>query len=388
MATPNLNLVHENEAQRRHARVRMPARIIVNDGHGAQFALEVNDLSASGFSVVDSKSLLKVEGRYQGRLLFNFDAVEFVLNVQFQVANYMADQQRFGCEFHDLGSHEISTLRLLITKFLGGEITQVADVLSTMNRDNFTKPRKAQTSAGLTGWQRVRAVTVSLVSLAIGLSAFSYILFQLYQTYFVTVARSAVVSQPSVTLPAVSEGTLSYLVKPGDMVKRNAPLAKITSPLANLLPGMLSKTQMDATQLKSLLQADLTQVLNSPCDCRVQSLAVADGLFTNKGEPLLTLVPVGSQPEVLARFDYQVDDKLQIGQPVTLQLPGTEAAVSGVIQQLNVVGDLSDGNLLTQGGLLATIRPDAPLAESWLNQPVQVSIDGLGGWKWPAEWTW
>ena len=55
MATPNLNLVHENEAQRRHARVRMPARIIVNDGHGAQFALEVNDLSASGFSVVDSK---------------------------------------------------------------------------------------------------------------------------------------------------------------------------------------------------------------------------------------------------------------------------------------------------------------------------------------------
>ena len=71
-------------------------------------------------------------------------------------------------------------------------VEQVADVLSTMNRDNFTKPRKAQTSAGLTGWQRVRAVAVSLVSLAIGLSAFSYIVFQLYQTYFVTVARSAV----------------------------------------------------------------------------------------------------------------------------------------------------------------------------------------------------
>ena len=377
MATPNLNLVHENEAQRRHARVRMPARIIVNDGHGAQFALEVNDLSASGFSVVDSKSLLKVEGRYQGRLLFNFDAVEFVLNVQFQVANYMADQQRFGCEFHDLGSHEISTLRLLITKFLGGEITQVADVLSTMNRDNFTKPRKAQTSAGLTGWQRVRAVAVSLVSLAIGLSAFSYILFQLYQTYFVTVARSAVVSQPSVTVLMSRDGTVDYLVKPGDQLVKGTPLANVSSPLANILPGMITKTGMDATQLKSLLVGELNSVVTSPCDCQVQSLVVDDGQFADKGASVAVLVPQGSHPFVQARFDYEDGDKVLVGGTVSLTLPGQDKTLSGVIEQVSVVGDLSTGAAPVQGALLATIRPQETLDSQWLHKPVQVALGEL-----------
>jgi len=377
MATPNLNLVHENEAQRRHARVRMPARIIVNDGHGAQFALEVNDLSASGFSVVDSKSLLKVEGRYQGRLLFNFDAVEFVLNVQFQVANYIADQQRFGCEFHDLGSHEISTLRLLITKFLGGEITQVADVLSTMNRDNFTKPRKAQTSAGLTGWQRVRAVAVSLVSLAIGLSAFSYIAFQLYQTYFVTVARSAVVSQPSVTVLMSRDGTVDYLVKPGDQLVKGTPLANVSSPLANILPGMITKTGMDATQLKSLLVGELNSVVTSPCDCQVQSLVVDNGQFADKGASVAVLVPQGSQPYVQARFDYEDGDKVLVGGSVSLTLPGQDKTLNGVIEQVSVVGDLSVGAAPVQGALLATIRPQETLNSQWLHKPVQVALGGL-----------
>lgn len=377
MATPNLNLVHENEAQRRHARVRMPARIIVNDGHGAQFALEVNDLSASGFSVVDSKSLLKVEGRYQGRLLFNFDAVEFVLNVQFQVANYIAEQQRFGCEFHDLGSHEISTLRLLITKFLGGEITQVADVLSTMNRENFTKPRKAQTSAGLSGWQRIRAVAVSLVSLAIGLSAFSYIAFQLYQTYFVTVARSAVVSQPSVSVLMSRDGTVDYLVKPGDQVVKGTPLANVSSPLANILPGMITKTGMDASQLKSLLAGELNSVVTSPCDCQVQSLVVDNGQFADKGASVAVLVPQGSQPFVQARFDYADGDKVLVGGTVSLTLPGQDKALNGVIEQVSVVGDLSTGAAPVQGALLATIRPQETLDSQWLHKPVQVALGEL-----------
>ena len=377
MATPNLNLVHENEAQRRHARVRMPARIIVNDGHGAQFALEVNDLSASGFSVVDTKSLLKLQGQYQGRLLFNFEAVEFVLNVQFQVANHIADQQRFGCEFHDLGSHEISTLRLLITKFLGGEITQVADVLSTMNRENFTKPRKAQTSAGLTGWQRVRAVAVSLVSLAIGLSAFSYIAFQLYQTYFVTMARSAVVSQPSVTVLMSRDGTVDYLVKPGDQVVKGTPLANVSSPLANILPGMITKTGMDATQLKSLLVGELNSVVTSPCDCQVQSLVVDNGQFADKGASVAVLVPQGSQPFVQARFDYEDGDKVLVGGTVSLTLPGQDKTLSGVIEQVSVVGDLSTGAAPVQGALLATIRPQETLDSQWLHKPVQVALGEL-----------
>lgn len=375
MANPNLNLVHENETQRRHARIKIPARLVVQSGQNEPFVLEVQDLSASGFSVHDDSGRLRSQQHHDGRLLFSFDNVEFALNVHFQVVNQQGSDGRFGCEFHDLGEQEIATLRLLITKFLGGEITRVGDVLSTMNRENFTKVRKQQVSAGLTGWQRLRALVVTLCSLAIGLAALGYLATKIYEAYFVTVARSAVVEMPTVLVPAAGEGNVTLLVKIGDTVKRNAPIAKLTSPLVNLLPGMLGKTQMGADQLKALLDTDMTQVVNSPCDCRVIQLNSQDGVFIGKGDPVLTLAPADSQPQVLARFDFIAGQTLHAGSKVFLQLPGREDKLVGTIASLTVPDDLTLENLPAQGGLLAVIKPETPLAESWLKQPVLATVD-------------
>jgi len=87
MATANLNLVHETEAQRRHARVKLPARLIVTDPQHNQYVLELSEISASGFSVVDDDAKLHLDHVYRGRLLFNFDSVEFVLKISFKVVN-------------------------------------------------------------------------------------------------------------------------------------------------------------------------------------------------------------------------------------------------------------------------------------------------------------
>ncbi|HAX7424528.1 TPA: HlyD family efflux transporter periplasmic adaptor subunit [Escherichia coli] len=380
MANPNLNLVHENETQRRHARIKIPARLVVQAGQNEPLVFEVQDLSASGFSVHDDSGRLRSQQHYDGRLLFSFDNVEFALNVRFQVVNHQGNDGRFGCEFHDLGEQEVATLRLLITKFLGGEITRVGDVLSTMNRENFTKARKQQVSAGLSGWQRVRALVVTLCSLAIGIAALGYLASKIYESYFVTVARSAVVEMSNVPVPAAGEGNVTFLVKEGDVVKRNAPLAKLTSPLINLLPSVLGKTQMNADQLKALLDTDMTQVVNSPCDCRVQHLDAQDGVFVGKGDNVLTLVPAGSQPQVLARFDFATAQTLHAGTKVFLQLPGHEDKLVGTIDSLTVPDDLTLENLPAQGGLLAVIKPEKPLAESWLKQPVQVSVEPVA-WK-------
>ncbi len=375
MANPNLNLVHENETQRRHARIKIPARLVVNAGQNEPFVLEVQDLSASGFSVQDDGNRLRSQQHYDGRLLFSFDNVEFALSVRFQTVNHQGSDGRFGCEFHDLGEQEIATLRLLITKFLGGEITRVGDVLSTMNRENFTKTRKQQVSAGLSGWQRVRALLLTLCSLAIGLAALGFLANKIYQTYFVTVARSAVVAMTSVPVPAAGEGNVTFLVKVGDTVKRNAPVAKLTSPLVNLLPGMLGKTQMNGDQIKSLLDTDMTQVINSPCDCQVSSLDSQEGLFVGKGDTVMTLTPAGSEPQVLARFDFASAQTLQAGTRVLLQLPGQADKQVGTVLSLTAPDDLSQDNLPAQGGLLAVIKPVRQLPVQWVKQPVQVTMD-------------
>ena len=188
--SPNSNVVHEAEAQRQYARLKLPAKISYRTPQGQELEAQLLDLSVGGFGFEPGNGLLSEGQRFQGKLMFEIEGIGFSMEVQFQVRSLTG--KRAGCEFHELRPREVAALRYLISSFLSGELVNVGDLINTLQRENFTKPRKAQTSAGLTGWQRVRAVTVSLVSLAIGLSAFSYILFQLYQTYFVTVARSAV----------------------------------------------------------------------------------------------------------------------------------------------------------------------------------------------------
>lgn len=372
MANPTLNLVHENETQRRHARIKIPARLVVQSGQNEPFVLEVQDLSASGFSVEDSANRLRSQQHYDGRLLFSFDNVEFALAVRFQVVNHQGEQTRFGCEFHDLGEQEIATLRLLITKFLGGEITRVGDVLSTMNRDNFTKGRKQQVSAGLSGWQRVRALFVTLCSLAIGLLAFGYLAFQLYQAYFVTVARSALITEPQQQIRIPREANVSYLVKVGDRVKRNQPLANLVSPIAAEIPGMLARTGMDAKNLQLLINSQINTTVDSPCDCQVAQLE-SDGGFLDKGAPLLALAPLNSKPFVQARFDFTAADKVKPGERVLMTLvDGTP--LTGTLNKLVVGADMTRGPVSPEGVLLADIQPDQDISRDLLAQPLQVQV--------------
>lgn len=372
MANPTLNLVHENETQRRHARIKIPARLVVQSGQNEPFVLEVQDLSASGFSVEDTAGRLRGQQHYDGRLLFSFDNVEFALAIRFQVVNHQTGQTRFGCEFHDLGEQEIATLRLLITKFLGGEITRVGDVLSTMNRENFTKTRKQQVSAGLSGWQRVRALVVTLCSLAIGISALGYLASKIYDAYFVTMARSAVITEPQLLIRAPRDANVTLAVKVGDKVSKDAQLATLTSPIATELPTMLAKTGMDAKALQLLISSQINTTINSPCDCQVASLDSGVG-YQDKGALLLTLAPQNSQPYVQARFDYTAAGTVQPGTEVQMQLVNG-STVTGHIRQLKVGADITRGPVGAEGALLADIQPDQPLARSLLSQPLQVRI--------------
>lgn len=53
------SIVHESEAQRRHARVRIPATLVI-EVDGKPSSLSVQDLSASGFSLKDDTNLLSI----------------------------------------------------------------------------------------------------------------------------------------------------------------------------------------------------------------------------------------------------------------------------------------------------------------------------------------
>lgn len=371
MATANLNLVHETEAQRRHARVKLPARLIVIDPQHNQYVLELSEISASGFSVVDEDAKLHLDHVYRGRLLFNFDSVEFVLKISFKVMNARSEESRFGCEFQDLGTQEISTLRLLISKFLGGEIARVNDVLTTLNRENFTKARKVNTSAGLTGWAKTKALLATALMFVVGLTAFAYLLSTLATHYLVTAARSALVSLPQQAVLMPKEGNVELLVKVGDSVRAGMPVARVQAPWAEQVTTMLKASATPDPKLLSLLQTQMDYTLPSPCDCVVLSTGVANGQFLERGKSVVQLIPPQSQPYVQASFDYSDYAGLTAGRKVWLTLPDGLPQVSGTIAQVMMKEGLSEQ---TQGAVTVLVKPDSPLSAATVGSPVAVSV--------------
>ena len=374
MATLNLNLVHETEAQRRHARVKIPARLIVTDPQHNQFVLEVSEISASGFSVVDDSARIRINNTYCGRLLFNFDSVEFVLKINFQVINEDSNEHRFGCQFQDLGTQEVSTLRLLISKFLGGEIAQVNDVLTTLSRENFTKARKVNTSAGLTGWAKTKAILATFLMFVVGLGAFAYLISTLASHYLVTAARSALIMLPQQTVLMPKEGNVELLVKAGDNVKAGVPVARIQAPWAEQVTTMLKASTTPDPKLLALLQTQMNYTLTSPCDCQVLSVNVANGQFLERGKSVVQLIKPQSQPYVQASFDYADYARLTTGRRVSLTLPDGLPTVGG---QISAVTMNESAPNQTQNAVTVLVMPDSPLPANTIGLPVSVSVAPL-----------
>lgn len=375
MATLNLNLVHETEAQRRHARVKIPARLIVTDPQHNQHVFEVSDISASGFSVVDDSARIRINNTYRGRLLFNFDSVEFVLKINFQVINEHADEHRFGCQFQDLGTQEVSTLRLLISKFLGGEIAQVNDVLTTLSRENFTKARKVNTSAGLTGWAKAKAIMATLLMFGVGVGAFSYLISTLATHYLVTTARSASIILPQQTILMPKEGNVELLVKAGDKVKVGMPVARIQTPWAEQVTTLLKASTTPDPKLLGLLQTQMNYTLTSPCDCQVLSVNVDNGQYLERGKSVVQLTRNQSKPYVQASFDYADYARLTTGRRVSLTLSDDLPIMSGWISKVMMNETVSTNQ--AQNTVTVIVIPDRPLSSNMIGLPVAVSIAPL-----------
>ncbi|MBD9630417.1 HlyD family efflux transporter periplasmic adaptor subunit [Pseudomonas sp. PDM19] len=371
----NVNVVHESEAQRQHARVKLPARIryIATNREGAEARLL--DLSAGGFAFTSANNTpVQVGDLHKGKLLFQIDSISFSLEVEFQVRSYDRESARVGCEFQHLKPREIAALRYLITSYLAGEVVSVGDMLNTLQRENFTKARKHGAGSGGMGFfGRFRAVTVSTAIFVVGVGAFAVILNQIYNLYFVTHADSGVVSVANQQITMPREGTVESLVEPGAEVAKGAPIASFSANLLDLLKGNLTEEQLNPSNIEKLFGHQMKGTLTSPCDCRVVEQRVANGQFANKGDVIFTLTPRDSLATVEARFPYRNAAELSPGTHVNFQVAGDSEVRGGrILRTAPVDGDLSSE-------IRVQITPDQPLDSQMAGRPTEVSIGGLPG---------
>ncbi|TDV55590.1 alginate biosynthesis protein Alg44 [Pseudomonas graminis] len=365
----NANVVHESEAQRQHARVKIPAKLRLLNGQPNAPLVRVEDLSAGGLSFVAPSNLRPGVGEViKGRLQFLIDNLGLAMDVDLQVRTIDSSTGRVGCQFQNLESQDISTLRHLITSHLSGDLISMGEVLATLQRDNFTKARKSKDGgSGLSAFGRLRAVTFSVGIFAVGVIAFGFVAKSVYGMYFVSHSTSGLVSVPSLDVTMPREGTVTSLVTPNGNVAKGAPLATFNTSMLDMLKGNLDPDEMQPAKIEELFGRQLAGTMTSPCDCVVAKQLVADGQYASKGQVIFQMVPRNVAANVDARFTYRQFADVQPGARVTFQVAGEDGDHSGKIVSATA---LSPADLSSD--IRVQIQPDEAINSSLAGRPVEV----------------
>ena len=349
----NHNVVHESEAQRQHARVKLPGRLRFTNAKGERIDARLQDVSAGGFSFTNEKTTHKVGDFHRGQLQFQLDSLVLGLDVEFQVNSVQPEHNRIGCQFHGVGARETAALRHLISSHLAG--------------------------GGMGMFGRLRAVTFSGAIFLIGLAAFGYIGKSIYGLYFVTHAQSAQISLPALQVTMPREGSVQSLAQPDGIVEKGAPIATFTTSMLEMLKGHLGDDQLEPSQIEALFAREMQGTLTSPCNCKISRQLVADGQFASKGDVIFELVPQDGIATVAASFPYRHLEQARPGTPVTFKVAGEDQARRGEI----VSSTLHDGGLSSD--IRVVIQPEETLPASLAGQPVDVVIDRGPSLNWLVD---
>ncbi|RUT39064.1 alginate biosynthesis protein Alg44 [Pseudomonas sp. PAMC 29040] len=367
----NANVVHESEAQRQHARVKIPARLHFSGADRTPMEVKLIDLSAGGLSFNAANQTFKAGDLIKGRLQFVIDNLGLTMDVDLLVRNADRQTGRVGCQFQNLDLQDIATLRHLITSHLSGDIVTMGEVLATLQRDNFTKARKVKDGgSGMSPFGRFKAVTFSAGIFVVGLLAFGFVAKSVYGLYFVTQAQSALVSVQGLNITMPRDGTVQSLIKDDQLAANGAPLATFSTSMLDVLKGHLDENQLQPENIETLFGKQMTGTLTSPCDCVVAEQLVANGQYASKGDVIFKLVPRNSEADVAARFSYRQFGNVLPGTRVNFQVAGEDAVRSGkIISSTSLDSDNLSSDIRVQ------IKPDAPLDSALTGRPVEVSSD-------------
>ncbi len=377
----NANVVHESEAQRQHARVKIPAKLRFFGPDRTPVEARVIDLSAGGLAFNAGQLPLKIGDVYKARLQFVIDNLGLAMDVELQVRSFDRETGRAGCQFQNLEPRDISTLRHLITSHLAGDIVSMGEVLATLQRDNFTKARKVKDGGhGMSAFGRLRAVTFSLGIFIVGVAAFGFVFKSVYGMYFVSHAQAGLVSVPGMNITMPRDGTVQSLIKADGVAAKGAPLATFSTSMLDVLKGHLDENQLQPAKVEELFDKQMTGTLTSPCDCTVAQQMVANGQYANKGDVIFQLVPRGSEANVEARFTYRQFRDVRPGTPVSFQIAGEDKTRTG-----KIVSSTSLKSADLSSDIRVLIQPDEALDSSLAGRPVEVNSDRGPNLNWLIE---
>ncbi len=362
-----LTFVHESEVQRQYARIRIPGDLVVIQC-GQTVRCKLWDISAGGCSFKPPSGDCDLDGLQTGELQLKINYIGIAIPIHFQAIGVDPNTGFSRCAFQDLGPRETSVLHHIIGSFLSGELVSVGDILHTIGRENFTKPRP-NGNGELGGGARTKALVRTGVVLALGFAAFVYASTRIYDLYFVTHASAARVAATVSTISMPRDGVFSSLVPADRIVKKGAPLGSFQTLMSDLIDTQALAQRVDPGQLAKIVGLPIKGTVTSPCDCRVLTQYVADQQYVGKGQMLFDLVAQDLEPHVLARFLHDDIDKITPGTGVKFRINGDADERHGHIERVRSLGRGDE----VESEVIAEVKPDEPISPHLIGRPVSLS---------------
>ncbi|MFA5938536.1 MAG: PilZ domain-containing protein [Sinimarinibacterium sp.] len=369
---PVLNLVHESETQRQHTRVRVPGILELDGQQGQQARFRLQDLSAGGIGF-DARNVAFKPGQVcSGRLSLTLHPIEATLPVRFRIRHCDPSNGRTGASFEELNQAQVATIRRIVSAYLGGEVVGIGDVMHTLGRNNFTRPRADGSAPPARGFlAAVRTAIVTAAMLVVGGAALIYSGQRISEKMFSNTATAARVGAPQYEISMPRDGIFRSLVPADRIVAKGAPIGTFETSMLDLVRSQALKAQLGSKELEALLDRSIKGTITSPCDCRVQAMYVADEQYVGKGQPVVALQPVDFSPYVLARFPYPGADQIAVGSPVSVHISGEAFARRGRVAQLRTGADPD----AFEDSVVVVVETEEPIARELVSHPVKVSVD-------------
>ena len=138
----NANVVHESEAQRQHARVKIPAKLRFFGPDRTPLEARVLDLSAGGLAFNAGQMPLTIGQVYKARLQFVIDNLGIGMDVELQVRSFDRQTGRAGCPaIADPGASLVALAHeadIPVVPFVGPSSILLALMGSGLSGQNFS----------------------------------------------------------------------------------------------------------------------------------------------------------------------------------------------------------------------------------------------------------
>jgi alginate biosynthesis protein Alg44 len=336
-------ITHEAEAQRQHARYRIPLKCEIENR-----TLEVRDWSLGGAAVQGDVSGLKPKRIVKAKLVFPFDAFGMNLDVDAEVMRMDKEKGVAGLRFVNLSRQQANVLRFVIDAYVSGEVVTAGDIIEVSARHGEAQSRLTPEERigmarriGRFGGSLVRYTALGVCSLLL----LGFLGLSLQDRLLTVRANSAVVTTDMVVLPAPYGGSVGFL-SDQTQLKHGDPVAAI-----------------ETVDGKSVF-------LNSPCDCVVHRRYASAGDYLTLGAPVVALRRADARPYIAAFVPF--DRALQImggWRADVLLADGVRVKDAGL--QFTPADDRREGAQLTK----VIVNIDEELAGARLGQPARVTFE-------------